>query len=338
MRKRPPEGLKTHAITKSADRQTRDGHPEASPRLKGDVLATDAEWKRHERFLTAVCERGCRASTADAYDSDWRAVARWYFGATGEDFDLENLTPMDGADYRGFLIRTAKPATAARRLLFLRTYVAEAFRSKEVSRDLHEHIQRLRAPTPQPAAPRSLTAEEARAALRKVEREGSLRDKTILFVFLLTGVRVGELSGLEVRDLEVTERRGALHIRAEIAKGGRERVVPLPKDARDYLKEYLAERKDGDPALFLGQRGRMTPAGIRDVVVRFSGVPPHRLRHTYAYEFLRDNNNDLVALADILGHASLNTTRGYTRRRKEDLEEAAERVRYARDPATSKPR
>jgi site-specific recombinase XerD len=306
--------------------------------MEPGAFATDAEWERHERFLTTLRERGRRDRTADAYDSDWRALARWYVEATGQIFDVSNLTPMDGADYLNFLVRTAKPATAARRLLFLRTYVAEAFRGKEVSRDLHEHIQKLRASKPQPAAPRSLTAEEARAAIRKVEREGNLRDKAILFAFLLTGVRVGELSGLEVRDLELTERRGAFHIRAEIAKGGREREVPLPKAARDYLREYLAERKDAYPALFVGQRGRMTPAGIRDVVLRFAGVPPHRLRHTYAYEFLRDNNNDLVALADILGHASLNTTRGYTRRRKEDLEEAAERVHYARDPKRGQPR
>jgi site-specific recombinase XerD len=306
--------------------------------IEPGVFATDAEWKRHERFLTTLRERGRRDRTVDAYDSDWRALARWYVDATGQSFDVANITPMDGADYLNFLVRTAKPATAARRLLFLRTYVTEAFRAKEVTRDLHEHIQKLRAPKPQPAAPRSLKAEEARAALRKVEREGSLRDKSMLFVFLLTGVRVGELAGLEVRDLELTERRGALHIRPEIAKGGREREVPLPKGARDYLREYLAERRDAHPALFVGQRGRMTPAGIRDVVVRFAGVSPHRLRHTYAYEFLRDNNNDLVALADILGHTSLNTTRGYTRRRKEDLEEAAERVHYARDPKRGQPR
>jgi integrase len=104
------------------------------------------------------------------------------------------------------------------------------------------------------------------------------------------------------------------------------------------LQEYLASRTDAFPALVVGQRGPMTPPGIRELVARFAGVPPHRLRHSYAYEFLRDNNNDLVALADILGHTSLNTTRGYTRRRKEDLEEAAERVRYARDPKRRDPK
>ena len=57
-------------------------------------------------------------------------------------------------------------------------------------------------------------------------------------------------------------------------------------------------------------------------------VPPHRPRHTFAYDYLRANNNDLVALADLLGHESLNTTRNYTRRRMEDLEEGVENVRY----------
>ncbi len=61
---------------------------------------------------------------------------------------------------------------------------------------------------------------------------------------------------------------------------------------------------------------------------RYLGVSPHRLRHTFAYEYLRQNNNDLVALADILGHESLNTTRHYTRRRREDLQTGVERVRY----------
>jgi len=74
----------------------------------------------------------------------------------------------------------------------------------------------------------------------------------------------------------------------------------------------------------------MTPDGIREVVAEFAGVSPHRLRHTFACEYLRTNENDLIALAEILGHASLNTTRLYTRRRREDLENGVAKVRYAK--------
>ncbi len=59
-------------------------------------------------------------------------------------------------------------------------------------------------------------------------------------------------------------------------------------------------------------------------------VSPHRIRHTFAYAYLRSNKNDLVALAQLLGHSSLNTTRLYTQRRKEDLEEGVANVRYAK--------
>jgi site-specific recombinase XerD len=295
-------------------------------------LATDAEWLRHARFLNGLKERGRRMATLEAYDKDWRALARWYLDSTGGCFDLATFTPMDGADFLGFLIRTSKPATVARRLQWLRSYATFALRAKETSEELHDRLDQLRPPKPQAAAPRGLSVDEARAALRAVEQRGSARDKAMLFVFLLTGIRVGELVGLEVRDLTIGERSGAVLVRAEVAKGGREREVPLPKDARTYLQEYLAGRTDGSPALFVGQRGRMTPSGVRLIVAGYAGVPPHRLRHTFAYEYLRTNQNDLVALADILGHASLNTTRTYTRRRKEDLEQGVERVRYEKTP------
>jgi integrase len=126
---------------------------------------------------------------------------------------------------------------------------------------------------------------------------------------LSTAVRVGELAHFGRKDITISEQQGAIHVRPESSKGGRERSVLIAKEARTFLEAYLSTRKDDSPALFVGQRGRFTDQGIRDIVVRYAGVPPHRLRHTFAYEYLRSNENDLVALADILGHESLNTTR-----------------------------
>ncbi len=299
-------------------------------------FATEAGWSRHERFLVALKERGRRELALSAYDSDWRALARWYLDTTGHSFDLTSFTPMDAADYLGFLVRTSKPATVSRRLLFLKTYAAHGYRTHEISEDLHERIQHLKAPKSQPGAPKGLTAEEARGALRNVEQHGTARDKAMVFMFLLTGVRVGELAGIEGRDFDLGARSGTLRIRADVAKGAREREIPLPKEVRDYLQEYIAKRTDDSPALFVGQRGRMTPSGIRGVVAQDAGVSPHRLRHAFAYEYLRTNQNDLVALADIFGHASLNTTGLYTRRRREDLEEGLSRVRYQRGQPSPK--
>ena len=129
MPRRPIKAPKTHSVTIST-RSERAPKARRAPLDRGHRhddseeardFATDAEWKRHERFLRALQERGRRAATLDAYDKDWRTIARWYLDTTGQSFDLMALTPMDAADYRAFLVRTAKPATAARRLLFLRT-------------------------------------------------------------------------------------------------------------------------------------------------------------------------------------------------------------------------
>jgi len=306
-------------------------HQVAPPTVRQDdtpSFGTAAEHERLTHLLGELEERGRKPATIEAYRADWRSLARWFEDTNGQRFDLTALAGMDLADYQSFLVRTAKPSTVSRRLLFLRAYAGEAHRRKELSDEAWERIRALRAPKAQPQAPRGLTAEEARAGLRKVELEGSLRDKAIVFTFLQTGLRVGELVGLERRDLEIGERRGTLRVRADVAKNGRYREVPLSKDVRERLDAYLSSREDDASALFVGQRGPMTTKGARDVVRAYLGVSPHRLRHTFAYEYLRQNNNDLVALADILGHESLNTTRHYTRRRKEDLQAGVERVRY----------
>lgn len=307
---------------------------EASPRSSRGchAVATAHETARLEAFLASLRERGRRQATLDAYQKDWRSLARWYGATTGQPFDLAQLTPMDAADFAAFLVRTARPATVARRLLFLRAYLREVqTASGEVTETIVRKVAQLRPPKSQTPAPRGLRAAEARAALRAVEQRGSARDRAVVFTLLMTGIRVGELCGLDRADVTLGDRSGSLRVRAAVAKGGREREVPLPKEVREYLAEYLTSRTDDSPALLVGQRGRMTPSGAGDIVARFAGVSPHRLRHTFAYEYLRVNNNDLVALADILGHASLNTTRTYTRRRKEDLQEGVARVRYGKD-------
>jgi site-specific recombinase XerD len=131
-------------------------------------------------------------------------------------------------------------------------------------------------------------------------------------------------------DVILSDRKGTIQIRAEVAKGGKERAVPVPKKAREALRVYIEERlADSNGALFIGRQGPLSTEGVAAVVAKYAawsrleGVTPHVLRHTFAYSYLENNNNDLVALADILGHSDLNTTRIYTRRRLSDLQEGA---------------
>jgi integrase len=187
----------------------------------------------------------------------------------------------------------------------------------------------------QQLAPRSLSPREARKLLKEVKVRGNPRDEAIISTLLYTGLRVGELVSLTMSDVTLSERKGTIQVRAEIAKGGKERVVPVPKKARETLRVYIEDGPaESSGALFLGRQGPLSAEGVAAAVAKYAawsrleGVTPHVLRHTFAYSYLENNDNDLVALADILGHTDLNTTRIYTKRRLSDLQEGSERVRF----------
>jgi site-specific recombinase XerD len=86
-------------------------------------------------------------------------------------------------------------------------------------------------------------------------------------------------------------------------------------------------------AVFVGERDRLTERGVRNLCDKYSAICgfkifPHLLRHTMAHQFLADNQNDLVSLAQILGHENFNTTTRYTKRTQDQLGEASDRLSY----------
>lgn len=158
------------------------------------------------------------------YRSDLLHVARWFEGSRGELFSAAAITPTDLRDYRSHLITVEgkKPATVNRRLAALRKFFGWA---KGAGLVVDRPTDAVRGVEESPRAPKSLDRREADRLIREAEREGQKRDIAILQTLRHTGLRVGELAALTLRDISISERKGSVTVRS--GKGSKYRVVPL---------------------------------------------------------------------------------------------------------------
>lgn len=192
----------------------------------------------------------------------------------------------------------------------------------------------------QKAPPKSLERREQNRFLREAERRGKLRDLALVRVMLSCGLRVGEVVAVKISDLDIGERRGKLVVRE--GKGNKYREVPVPPEARRAIQEWLGElniKHPDRPWLFPNRKGeristRYVERIVKQIALRAEvEAVPHTLRHTCATNMLR-SGADLVTVAQILGHESLDTTAIYTRADERTLAEAVERGEMSTTPGT----
>jgi tyrosine recombinase XerC len=146
------------------------------------------------------------------------------------------------------------------------------------------------------------------------EDERSLRDRAILEAFYSTGMRVSELVGLDIEDMDFIG--GIVKV---TGKGRKERIIPIGETAIAAIRKYLDRRKRQASALFLNKNGtRLTARGIGNIVNKYitlagikQGVSTHSLRHSFATHLL-NRGADLRTVQELLGHANLSTTQIYT--------------------------
>lgn len=288
-------------------------------RLRSDLPpALAAAVDDFERHL--ALERNRSAHTVRAYVGDVVGFLDHFArlgGRSVADVDLTALRRWLGVQRSRGVART----TMARRAAALRTFCSWAQYTGLCS---DNPGQLLASPKPRRTLPAVLRVDEATALMTiddpDAPPEVTLRDRLIVELLYASGIRVSELVGLDVDDVE----RGRRVLRV-LGKGNKQRTVPYGMPAERALDEWLAHGRpalagpDSGPALLLGVRGRrIDPRTVRAIVHRrtahLPGGPelgPHGLRHTAATHLL-DGGADLRSVQEVLGHASLATTQLYT--------------------------
>ncbi len=217
-----------------------------------------------------------------------------------------------------------RATTLRRKIAAVRSFFDYLRRQGEVPSNVARHLSTPKAPQ---SIPRVMTAEQVNgmldSAAARTERPRLERDLAILELLYGCGIRVGELVGLNVEDLDLDS--GWLRVRG---KGRKERQVPLPGKAKTALGRWLAVRQPakGQPAVFLNRFGsRLSDRSIRNLTKLYatllagdSSVHPHSFRHAYATHLLGDGA-DLRSIQELLGHARLSTTQRYTKVTLTDL-------------------
>lgn len=193
----------------------------------------------------------------------------------------------------------------------------------------HDPTDALNAPKKKKSLPKYLTLEESLKLLEAVDGETKERDYCILVFFLNCGMRVSELCGINLSDINSDN---MLRIRG---KGNKERILYLNAACVDAMRAYMSVRDtDGvadKNALFISRKKcRMTPKGVQYMVERYMqkagmggrGISPHKLRHTAATLMYQKGGVDIRTLQAILGHENLGTTQIYTHIAGNQIEDA----------------
>ncbi|MBQ9846054.1 MAG: tyrosine recombinase XerC [Oscillospiraceae bacterium] len=248
--------------------------------------------------------------------------------------DLEFVSKISKSDILEFLyfvtsVRSNSPASRARKLSSLRGYFK--YLTNKTNQLDSNPTDDIEMPAMKKRLPKYLTLEQAIELLNNTQSSFSERDYCIILLFLNCGMRLSELAGINIKDIN----KDVLRI---IGKGNKERFVYLNDACLAAVNDYLAVRNTivspaSEPALFISKKTkkRMSTRRIEQIVeeclqrsgLSQMGFSAHKLRHTAATLLYRSGNADMLALKEILGHEHVSTTEIYTHISDDAIKKAA---------------
>lgn len=277
-------------------------------------------------------ERGLAVNTLESYGRDLRLYQE-YLTLRGA-VSLEAATSSMVLGYLLHMQAEGKAtATIARRLAALKAFYQYLVQEQKTDQDPTANLE---SPKLERRLPKVLSVHEVEEMLRQpdLRTPAGLRDKAMLELLYATGIRVSELTSLNVGDVNFSQ--GFLRC---LGKGGKERVVPVGSVAVESVRQYLLKgrpklvRESRERCLFLNHHGRrLTRQGFWKIVKKYAEragidreITPHTLRHSFATHLL-ENGADLRAVQEMLGHADISTTQIYTHLTKGHLKDVYARA------------
>ena len=267
-------------------------------------------------LLDAFCdalwlEDGLAPNTIASYRND---LEQWF------SFVPDPLAAGEADLFRFLATRKGRASSAARRVSTLKRFYQYCLRERRIAAD---PTLKLDPPKRAPRFPHTLSEADVEALLAApaVATPLGMRDRAMLETLYATGLRVSELVGLKI--FQVNLDAGVVRV---MGKGSKERLVPLGEEAVEWITRYLKQRKSGADALFVTARGGgMTRQAFWHLIRRYGAraipgkkLSPHVLRHAFATHLI-NHGADLRVVQLLLGHADISTTQIYTHVARERL-------------------
>ncbi|MFX0124788.1 MAG: site-specific tyrosine recombinase/integron integrase [Candidatus Hodarchaeota archaeon] len=259
-------------------------------------------------LITLEIEKGYSPKTIREYSYDLKMFERFIY-----EKPLEETTTMDLRRFLIYLKRDKNYAARSlhRKICSLKSFFKFLKKEGLITANPTETIESPKIPK---SLPKTITVEET---LKLLTAPDNPRDKAILYMLYGTGMRVSELSNLNIEQIDLKDK--IIHVVG--GKGGKDRIIPLPNGIIKILEDYIKAREGAQDSTFILNRSgrRLTPRSIQRIVKKYKNavnfsdktLTPHTLRHAFATHLL-SNAVDIRVIQELLGHASLSTTQLYT--------------------------
>jgi site-specific recombinase XerD len=275
-------------------------------------------------FINYCFMKNLSEGTIKQYYFDLMKFVKYFARFKPENFDLIEIEKITIQDLVNYIVLTtkelAKP-TRARKVASLKSFYKWMYiKEKLINENITEGLDSPKITKKQPLY---LSVDECKLLLSVVDGEFKERDIAIIYTFLLTGIRLSELCGINLSDLK----DNTLKV---LGKGDKERTIPLSDTCinaiENYMKVRIIPKFDKDALFTSTMKRRISPSLVEKMIHKYilkAGLNKkysvHKLRHSFGTISYQYGNNDIRALQELMGHSSIQSTTIYTHNNKEQL-------------------